>query len=65
MILYKQLREYEDKFAEYLRMSTKTFDLLNKIEDKIQKQDTNYRACISPEERLVSLASKLRALNKI
>ena len=32
MILYKQLREYEDKFAEYLRMSTKTFDLLlNKI----------------------------------
>jgi hypothetical protein len=31
MILYKQLREYENKFAEYLRMSTKTFDLLNKI----------------------------------
>ena len=56
MMLYKQLREYEDKFAEYLRTSAKTFDLLlNKIEDKIQKQDTNYRVCISPEERLVTL----------
>jgi predicted GTPase len=55
-MLYKQLREYEDKFAEYLRMSAKTFDLLlNKIEDKIQKQDTNYRVCISTEERLVTL----------
>ena len=32
MILYKQLREHEDRFAEYLRMSNKTFDLLlNKI----------------------------------
>ena len=54
VMLYKQLREYENKFAEYLWMSTKTFDLqFNKIEDKIQKQDTNYKACISPEERLV------------
>jgi hypothetical protein len=53
-VLYKQLRNYEEKFVEYLRMTTETFDiLLTKIEEKIQKQDTNYRACMSPEERLV------------
>jgi hypothetical protein len=27
MMLYKQLQEHEDKFAEYLWMSAKTFDL--------------------------------------
>jgi hypothetical protein len=31
MMLYKQLREHEDKFPEYLPMSTETFDLFSQI----------------------------------
>jgi hypothetical protein len=56
-VLYKQLRNYKEKSVEYLLMTKKkTLDILvTKIKEKIQKEYSNYRACISPEERLVTL----------
>jgi hypothetical protein len=52
--LYLQLRKFPDRFFQYLRMSIETFDaLLAKAEDRIQKETTNWRRPISPEERLV------------
>jgi len=50
--LYPQLREDEDKFFEYFRMSIATFDLLlSKISHRLQKR--SIRQAITPEERLV------------
>lgn len=49
-----ELRAYPEKFFNYCRMSISTFDyVLQAIEGKIQKQNTNYRKCISAEERLL------------
>lgn len=48
-----EMRKYEDKFRNYTRMTPNTFDfLLNLIEHRIKKQDTNYRKAVTPEEKL-------------
>ena len=50
---YSELRRYEDKFFEYYRMSTASFEeLLNIIRPYITRQKTYWRAPISAEERL-------------
>lgn len=50
---YRDLRKYEDKFFNYTRMSTTSFDyLLSKIRTGITGRDTNFRLCITPEEKL-------------
>lgn len=52
--LLNELRNYEDKFYNYTRMSPASFDfLLHLIEHKIQKQNTNFRKCVKPEEKLL------------
>uniref|UniRef100_A0A914V4L2 DDE Tnp4 domain-containing protein n=1 Tax=Plectus sambesii TaxID=2011161 RepID=A0A914V4L2_9BILA len=50
--LYRQLRQYPDKFYEYFRMSPASFDLLlSKLSPQLRK--TSMRPAISTEERLV------------
>ena len=52
--LYKDQRNYEDRFFENYRMSVLQFDyLLHKVAPIIRRQDTNYRLAISPEQKLV------------
>lgn len=52
--LFSELREDEEKFFNFTRMSTATFDaLLMSIREKITKKDTRMRKCIPPEEKLV------------
>ncbi|CAH2009900.1 unnamed protein product [Acanthoscelides obtectus] len=59
--LYVELREYPEKFFEYLRMSISTYAfLLSKVNRRLTKITTNYRSPISAEERLVVT---LRSLN--
>lgn len=49
-----ELREDPAKFVNFTRLSPDIFDyVLNSIEDKIRKHDTNLRRSISPEERLI------------
>ncbi|XP_072380701.1 uncharacterized protein [Diabrotica undecimpunctata] len=49
---FQTLRNYPDKFKEYHRMSIETFYyILEGIEDNISGQ-SNFRECISPEEKL-------------
>lgn len=51
--LYHVLREYEDKFVDYLRMKISTYDkLLSAIENKIRHEDTKMRESIPPFIRL-------------
>lgn len=51
--LYKELIDDEMKFYEYFRMSMYSFNVLfKKIENDIQKQNTNFRLCIPPRHRL-------------
>lgn len=51
--LFPQLLEQADKFYEYMRMKKETFYYIQEsIRDLIAKQ-SNFRKCISPEERLV------------
>ena len=53
-VLYPDLRQFEDKFFNWFRMSIKKFDyLLKLIVRRIRKQDTNFREAISAEEQLV------------
>ena len=48
------MRDDEEKFFRYLRMEFKPFDeLLQKVAARIQRENTNFRSCIEPEERLV------------
>jgi hypothetical protein len=50
--LFPQLLEQPCKFYDYFRMFPETFwYILNDIRDDIKKQ-SNFRKCISPEERL-------------
>ncbi|KAJ8911470.1 hypothetical protein NQ315_015237 [Exocentrus adspersus] len=52
-LLRAKLRAHPDKFFDYHRMSIKTFDeLLDKVRDKIKKQNTWMRFSIDAEERL-------------
>nr|CAI5856549.1 unnamed protein product [Callosobruchus analis] len=49
--LFPDLLGDEEKFFKYLRMSSKKFyELLHLL--PLQKQNTNFRKAISPEERL-------------
>jgi len=50
---YENVRCYPDKFFEYYRMSTTSFDeLLLKVRPYITKQTTTFRNPISAEQRL-------------
>jgi len=52
-LFYNDLRKYEDKFFNYLRMSIKSFDeLLELLQQDLTGQQTNMRECISPVEKL-------------
>lgn len=52
--LMPQLRQDEQKFKEYFRMDTSTFDyLLDTCSGELLKETTNFRKPITPEERLV------------
>lgn len=49
--LYNDLRNYGDKFFNYVRMSVRSFDELVEIcRDELTKKDTVFRKAISPEE---------------
>ena len=51
--LYRDYREYEDKFFNWYRMSTQQFDELLKIVDRrLRKKNTNFRESVPPEEQL-------------
>jgi hypothetical protein len=55
-LFYNDLRKYEDKFFNYLRMSIKSFDeLLELLQQDLTGQQTNMRGCISPVEKLVEI----------
>jgi len=49
--LYSDLKADEEKFFNYFRMSSPTFEeLVSKLKDGIIRQDTVMRSSISPEE---------------
>lgn len=53
-ILYAELRNYDDEFYNYLRMTKRTFDkLLSVLNIKLKHQHTAMRDSISSAERLV------------
>ena len=53
-IAAKQMTESDDKFRSFYRMSKATFnELLQIVAPLIQKQNTNMRECVSPEERIM------------
>ena len=52
--LYPDLQHYPKKFFRVFRMDRNQFDnLLQRVTPQLLKQDTNYRASISPEQQLV------------
>lgn len=52
-VLFEDLRNDNDKFFNYFRMSMNTFDDLHvRIRDSIQRQNTSFRECIQPIEML-------------
>ncbi|XP_056392155.1 uncharacterized protein LOC130285056 isoform X2 [Hyla sarda] len=58
--LYLELCQHPDKFASYLRMTVENFDdLLQRIQDRICRQDTHLRQSISPDESLIVTLSFL------
>lgn len=51
---YESLRNNPKKFRTYFRRSIDTFDqLLERLHNSLQKNDTNMRECISPPEMLM------------
>ena len=51
--LYPDLLEDEDKFNGFFRMNIEQFYRLSQlVGEEIQKQNTNYRRAITPEENL-------------
>jgi len=51
--LYPDILEVEEKFHGLFRMNIEQFYRLSQlVGDEIQKQNTNYRRAITPEERL-------------
>ncbi|CAH1997214.1 unnamed protein product [Acanthoscelides obtectus] len=51
--MFEKLREHDEKFFNYFRMSTATFDyLLEKLSCSLQRQDTQMRLCVPPKEML-------------
>ncbi|KAJ8915449.1 hypothetical protein NQ315_003212, partial [Exocentrus adspersus] len=64
-LLRAKLRAHPDNFFDYYRMSIKTFDeLLDKVRDKIKKQNTWMRVSIDAEERL-TITLRFLATGKI
>jgi len=52
-VLFQQLKEDETKFFNYFRMSVSSFyELLQRVRPELQRQDTNMRNCIQPEQML-------------
>lgn len=52
--LYKDLRNFPDRFFVYFRMTTEQFDyILDKIHQRLFKPDTRFRKSLSPELKLV------------
>ena len=51
--LCRELRFYDDRHKQYLRMRVNNFDhIMRLIEHKITKQDTTFRKAIKPELKL-------------
>lgn len=51
--LHKMLKDDEERFVEYYRMTPSTFQyIFNKIRPDIEKGRTNFAETISPEQRL-------------
>ncbi|XP_050299931.1 uncharacterized protein LOC126738575 [Anthonomus grandis grandis] len=50
--LYPQLVDDETMFFQYFRMSKERFEMLLSIGGNLKKQDTKFRAAISPREKL-------------
>ncbi|KAJ8896034.1 hypothetical protein PR048_001375 [Dryococelus australis] len=54
---FMELREDENKFFNYFRLSVKSFyELVVKFEDRIKLEDTKLRVAITPAEMLVRRA---------
>ena len=53
--LYERLRNHEDKFYDYTRMTITTFDyILNAVKTQLSKTATNFiPLTISPEQKLI------------
>ena len=52
--LYPKLRNHEEKFFNYFRMSMTSFDdLLELIREDIATANTTFRDSVSPEEKLI------------
>ena len=50
---YEELRQHDQKFFEYTRMTPSTFDsILKSVEMKLRKH-SNFRESISPEHKLI------------
>ncbi len=48
----QELRRFSDKFYQYFRITIVKFnELLSLLEQRIAKENTNYRSSISAEER--------------
>ena len=53
-VYQKDLKLDDEKFKLFYRMKKATFcKLLTKLRPMLQKKDTNFRKCVSPEERLL------------
>ncbi|XP_077327569.1 uncharacterized protein LOC143962118 [Lithobates pipiens] len=53
-VMYSDLRDHEDTFLDYTRMSIKSFDeLLGLLSSRLQRMDTYFRNSIPPMERLI------------
>lgn len=53
-LFYCDLRKYEEKCFNYLRISISSFDeLFDILKDDLTGQHTNMRDCISPVEKLI------------
>lgn len=51
--LFNDLRNDENKFFNYFRMSIASFDVLHgKLQHTIQRKNTQFRNCIQPVEML-------------
>ncbi|PIO23178.1 hypothetical protein AB205_0203050, partial [Aquarana catesbeiana] len=53
-ILYNDLRQHEEKFFNYSRMSVNSFDeLLRLLGTRLENQNTTFRNSVEPAERLL------------
>lgn len=52
--LYPKLRDHDETFFNYFRMSIKSFDdLLDLIKNELEANEQSVRYCISPQEKLI------------